>query len=222
MLDDARTNDFLSEIRKILTDVLKAPEGQVDTQEPIVRLEEGVRSWVGFLDKLVYTGTKAAPSILATTLGRTWVLPDNGERAAMLAILGQILADTARMQEVPVGQPGDNDSPEVQQRNFKKAADRHADVIQQILELAITALMLTGGTAVGAKKFDEALPKMEAAVKSFVEAQDKLDRYRQAVKDVKNYDTIIKRIDLKIVLNDALWKIDQDLCHVKAALAKVC
>ncbi len=65
------------------------------------------------------------------------------------------------------------------------------------------------------------LPETYFAAGQLFEAQGLLDGYHEAVTEGENYDTIIKRVDLKIGLNNALFAIQRDLRHVKTALALV-
>ncbi len=218
--NDYARSGFMEEIGKALAEILESPR-ESKTAESWQELAAGLFASLSSLTRL--TTTTSEPDILPTTLWPPlWVVPNNGERAAMLAVLAQLQASIVfTKQDVPVGEPGDGDPPAVQQRNFKEAADRHANNIQSVLHVATTSLMLTAGAAVGAGNFDGALTEIEAAVDSFVEAQGLLDGYHEAVTEGENYDTIIKRVDLKIGLNNALFAIQRDLRHVKTALALV-
>ncbi len=201
------------------------PEGLESTEaEPLATLEAGLLAGSATLSKILEAGAGPRLSPIAARRSSRGVLQiDPRERAAMLAVLGQLLSGIliARLGQIPLGEANDPGTPAQKQERFKKAADAAVRSVQQLIHLSMLSLIYAAGAAAGAGKFGESLTDIEKAVQSFLNANALLGGVRNRLKTPGNYDTPGERRGLRRFLEASITGTLGDLGHVKTTLGRL-
>lgn len=192
--------------------------------EPVDELKGGLLSASALFSSINMSGsTMWIPLIPDVEASKVIFSPDNSERAAMLAILCQLLTGIlfARIGHMPVGSPKDPGTPAEKQNKFKESAEGFVRFILKLIELSMLSLVYAGGAAAKAGKFGESLKQIEEAIKSFLDARAITRGVQNRLKSGQNCDTESKRRELRGYLSMAVQAIGQDLLHIKEALVKI-